>query len=124
MIYQVSPEQKAFLPNLIKTLSGKSHQILTFPANQKDHFASEAIPLMEKLGSVSIEPELAEQFVREKLHPQIFFDRIGENGIRARLEFHYGEHMVNPFASQKNQNRPTQPIRKFSSATLSKKEKS
>ncbi|MGI1659535.1 MAG: DEAD/DEAH box helicase [Desulfitobacterium sp.] len=102
MLYQVSPEQKAFLPNFIKTLSGKSHLTLTFPANQKDHFASEAIPLMEKLGSVSIEPELAEQFVREELRPQIFFDRIGENGIRARLEFHYGDHMVNPFASQKN----------------------
>lgn len=99
-IFQVSPEQQSFLPNLIGTLSEKSRQTLTFPANQKDFFASEAIPLIEKLGSVAIDPNLAKNFVREELQSKIYFDRIGENGIRARLEFHYGDHCINPFTSQ------------------------
>ncbi|WP_019850374.1 DEAD/DEAH box helicase [Desulfitobacterium sp. PCE1] len=99
-IYQVSPEQQSFLPNLLKTMSGKSRQTLTFPANQRDFFASEAIPLIEQLGTVSIEPKLAEKFVREELQTRIYFDRMGEYGIRARLEFHYGEYLINPFTSQ------------------------
>jgi len=104
-IYQVSPEQQSFLPNLLKTLSGKSRQTLTFPAHQRDFFASEAIPLIEQLGSVSIEPKLAEKFVREELQARIYFDRMGEYGIRARLEFHYGDYLINPFTSQGGANR-------------------
>lgn len=99
-IYQVSPEQSSFLPNLIKTLSARNLQTITFSGEQKDFFASEAIPLIEKLGSVSIEPEIAENFVREELIPKIYFDPYGENGIRARVEFHYGDHIINPFSSQ------------------------
>lgn len=103
-LYKVSQEQQAFLPNLIKTLSGKSRQTLTFPAHQKDYFASEAIPLIEKLGSVSIEPKLAKRFVREELQAKIYFDKLGEYGIRARLEFHYGSHCINPFTAQRSSN--------------------
>ncbi len=100
-IYQVSSEQKEFLPNLIKALSGKPRPAIMFPENQKDVFASEALPFIEKLGSVSIEPQLADKFIREDLQTKIFFDRLGEGGITARLEFHYGDIMINPFSAKK-----------------------
>lgn len=104
-IHQVSPVQQSYLPNLIKVMSGKNHQTLTFPDHQKDFFASEAIPLIEQMGSVVIDPQLAEKFVREELQARIYFDRMGEYGIRARLEFHYGDHIINPFTSQTGANR-------------------
>jgi len=107
-IYQASPEQKGFLPNFIKTLFGKSRQTFLFPADQKDIFASEALPLIEKMGSVSIEPQLAQRFIREDLQTRIYFDRGGESGITARLEFHYGDRMINPF-SAREETRNTSP---------------
>lgn len=99
-IFLASPEQKDFLPNFIKALSAKSNPTITFSANQKDTFASEALPFIEKLGSITIEPELASKFIKEDLQPRIYFDRIGENGISARLEFHYGDIMINPFSAK------------------------
>ncbi|KUO61450.1 MAG: helicase [Gracilibacter sp. BRH_c7a] len=99
-IYLASPEQQDFLPNLLKALPGKSGPTILFPADQKGFFASEALPLIEKLGSVSIEPELAEKFIREDLQARIYFDRMGENGISARLEFHYGDIIINPFSAK------------------------
>lgn len=99
-VYLASPEQKEFLPNLIKALPGKVSPTILFPADQKGVFASEALPFIEKLGSVSIAPELANKFIREDLETRIYFDRMGENGITARLEFHYGDIIINPFAAK------------------------
>jgi SNF2 family DNA or RNA helicase len=97
-IYQVCQEQTEFLPNLLKALSGKQRPGILFTAVQKDRFASEALPLIQKMATVSIEPTLADRFIREDLQPKIYFDRAGENGITARLEFHYGEILINPFS--------------------------
>lgn len=99
-IYCVSPGQAEFLPNLIRILAGKHHPGIVFPAAQKDIFVSEALPRMETLGTVAIEPELAAKFIREDLQPRIYFDRLGEAGITVRLEFHYGDIIINPFSSQ------------------------
>ncbi|UWG99237.1 DEAD/DEAH box helicase [Dehalobacter sp. DCM] len=99
-IYGVSPGQAEFLPNLIKLLAGKHQPGIIFPANQKDIFVSEALPRMETLGTVSIEPELAAKFIREELQPKLFFDRINDTGITVRLEFHYGDIIINPFSAQ------------------------
>jgi SNF2 family DNA or RNA helicase len=98
-IYLASPEQKEFLPPLLRALKGKIRPDVVFPADQRDIFASEVLPFIEKLGSVSIEPRLAKRFIKEDLHPKIYFDRAGENYITARLEFHYGSKIINPFSS-------------------------
>ncbi|AFV03527.1 Superfamily II DNA [Dehalobacter sp. UNSWDHB] len=99
-IYQVSQEQTEFLPNLLKALNGKQRPGILFTAAQKDRFASEALPFMQKIATVSVEPTLADRFIREDLQPKIYFDRAGENGVTARLEFHYGEILINPFSSR------------------------
>ncbi len=98
-IYLASLEQIEFLPSLIKALRSKIRPAIVFPADQKDIFASEALPFIEKLGSVSIEPQLAKKFIKEDLRPKIYFDRAGESYITARLEFHYGNNTINPFSS-------------------------
>lgn len=99
-IYLASAEQRRFLPALLKAIPGKTRPIIVFPADKKELFASEALPFIEKIGSVSIEPELAKKFIREELQAKIYFDRLGEAGITARLEFHYGSIMINPFSAR------------------------
>ena len=98
-IYLASPTQQSLLPPILRALNKGSDTNLVIPAAQKEFFASEALPLLGKLGQVSIDPTLEEKFNQETLRASIYFDRAEDMGITARLEFHYGDTVINPFAS-------------------------
>jgi len=98
-IYQASPTQKDLLPPILNALRKGSLTNIVIPAAQKEFFASEALPLIGKLGQVSIDPTLEDKFNQEILQAKIYFDRASDMGITARLEFCYGDTVINPFAS-------------------------
>lgn len=98
-IYQVSPTQRDLLPPLLSVLHKGSVSNIIIPDAQKESFASEALPLIGKLGQLSIDPTLEEKFNQETLRAKIYFDRNPDLGINALLEFHYGDTVINPFAS-------------------------
>jgi len=98
-IYLASPTQKDLLPPILMALRKGSTTHLVIPAAQKEFFASEALPLLGKLGQVSIDPTLEDKFNQETLQACIYFDRAKDMGITARLEFHYGDTVINPFVS-------------------------
>jgi len=98
-IYQASPTQKELLPPILKALHKGSMTNIVIPAAQKEFFASEALPLIGKLGQVSIDPTLEDKFNQESLQAKIYFDRASDMGITARLEFFYGNTIINPFAA-------------------------
>ena len=100
-IYQASPAQKELLPPLLKALHKGSLTNIVIPAAQKEFFASEALPLIGKLGQVSIDPSLEDKFNQASLQVKIYFDRASDLGITARLEFCYGDTVLNPFASSR-----------------------
>ncbi|MFZ3132973.1 MAG: SNF2 helicase associated domain-containing protein, partial [Desulfosporosinus sp.] len=98
-IYQASPIQKDLLPPILMALRKGSTTNLVISATQKELFVSGALPLLGKLGQVSIDPTLKDKFNQEALRAKIYFDRAENKGITARLEFHYGNTVINPFAS-------------------------
>ncbi len=98
-IYLASPTQKELLPPILSALRKGSTSNLVIPAAQKEFFASEALPLLGKLGQVSIDPTLEDKFNQEPLQASIYFDRAQDMGITARVEFHYGDTVINPFTS-------------------------
>ena len=85
---------------MLTALRKGSMSNIVVPEAQKEFFASEALPLIEKLGHVSIDPTLADKFNQENLQARIYFDRVGDSST-ARLEFHYGTTVINPFASSR-----------------------
>lgn len=97
-IYQVTPAQQEILPSIIKALRQEYSSTLILPSSSKEFFISEALPSLEKMGKVVIAPQLAEKFSREILITKIYFERGNNEGIEARVEFHYGENTINPFA--------------------------
>jgi len=103
-IYQASPTQKDLLPSIISALSKGPSTHIVIPSAQKEFFASEALPLIEKLGQISVDPLLENKFTHESLQAKIYFDRASDMGITARLEFHYGDTVINPFASTRDTN--------------------
>ncbi|HBW35108.1 MAG TPA: helicase, partial [Desulfosporosinus sp.] len=101
-IHQASPNQKELLLPLLSALRQGSVTNIVIPAAQKELFASEALPLIGKLGPVIIDPVLEDKFTQESLQAKIYFDRSNEMGITARLEFHYGETIINPFSATRD----------------------
>lgn len=97
-IYQVSPYQQQILPPMLKAMRKEFSSSLILPSSRKEFFISEALPSLEKMGKVSIAPDLANKFSREKLMTQLYFERSTDNGIEARVEFRYGKNVINPFA--------------------------
>lgn len=104
VIYLASPTQKDLLPPILKVLRKESTNNLVIPAAHKEFFASEALPLLGKLGLVTIDPTLKDKFSQEPLRACIYFDRTMDMGITARLEFNYGDTVINPFASAREPN--------------------
>ncbi len=98
-VYQATPAQKEVLPVMLKTLKQGFSTAIVVSKRQKERFASEALPLLGDLGQVSIDPALAEKFNRENLQANIYLDRAEGGGMTARLEFHYGDTVINPFSS-------------------------
>jgi len=98
-IYQASLTQKDLLPPIITALREGAKTHILIPSAQKEFFASEALPLIGKLGQVSIDPLLEDKFAHQDLQAKIYLDRALDMGITARLEFHYGNTIINPFAS-------------------------
>lgn len=97
-IYQATPAQQEALPSILKAFQREFTKDLLLPAAQKEFFVSEALPVIEKVGKVLVEPTLAEKFSRENLVSKIYFERSpAGSGIAARVEFHYGDKVINPF---------------------------
>ena len=98
-LYQASPTQKDLLAPIITALRKGTTNHIVIPSAQKEFFASEALPLIGKLGQISVDPLLEDKFTHENLEAKIYLDRSTDMGITARLEFHYGDTVINPFAS-------------------------
>lgn len=103
-IHQTSLKQKDLLPTILTALHKGAKNHIVIPSTQKEYFASEALPVIGKLGQVTIDPLLEDKFSHESLAAKIYFDRASEIGITARLEFHYGNTIINPFASARETN--------------------
>lgn len=104
-IYRSSEDQQKYLFPLLKQPLSARNKVI-FPAEFTEAFVSEVLPFIKRTGVVKVAPTVSEKFHQEDLMPRVYFDRTIEDttkqpGIAARLEFHYGEHIINPFASVK-----------------------
>jgi SNF2 family DNA or RNA helicase len=102
-IFQSNPTQQEYLPPILKAFHIGQSNTLVLPSNKREFFVSEALPALQKIGQVNIDTELQTKLIRESLITKIFFEKgkgeNTENGISARVEFHYGETLINPFGA-------------------------
>lgn len=101
-IYLAASYQQEILPPILKAFRKASSDTLILPAETREFFVSEALPVIQKAGKLEIDTELATKFTQEDLRTKIFLERGLNNGISARVEFHYGEISINPFASSES----------------------
>ncbi|HEX3045440.1 MAG TPA: DEAD/DEAH box helicase [Bacillota bacterium] len=100
-IYHPSLKQRQSLGPLYDHMLKEGGQKTTFTNRDKERFVSEALPLIQQMGLVRIDPLLQESIYQAELTAKIFFDQY-QDGISARLEFHYGDFRLIPFTANES----------------------
>ncbi|GHU72016.1 helicase [Clostridia bacterium] len=67
------------------------------PTDQLDSLVAELFPRLQTAGELNIAPELNERIEHGALDAAVYLDREGTQ-ILAKVEFHYGERSIDPFA--------------------------
>ncbi|HEX2954268.1 MAG TPA: SNF2 helicase associated domain-containing protein, partial [Bacillota bacterium] len=87
-------EQRAFTP-ILKAFGRVQDQLLPISQTDAALFIAEAVPILEGVCPVEIEPEILDALHQEPLAVSVWLDKY-ERGIMARVEFAYGELIINP----------------------------
>ncbi|MBP2649942.1 MAG: helicase associated domain protein [Firmicutes bacterium] len=94
-IYEVDGEFSRYIKPLLECFGETEGGKVFIPTAAATNFFTAALPSLETIGSVNVEPEVYNRFQREPLESRVYFDKSGE-GMSARIEFHYGELIINP----------------------------
>ncbi|MUK88727.1 helicase SNF2 [Ornithinibacillus sp. L9] len=78
---------------------GKIDQQLPIAKNQADAFLSEVLPSLKKVGDVEIEEKVQQEIIQVPLRAKLYLEA-QEDWIVGRLEYHYGEQVINPFSGR------------------------
>ncbi len=97
-IYQVDPEFSRAIAPMIQCFDESKHGVIVLPPASVSDFASDVLPALESMGEVVLSETVRDKLFREPLTPTVYLDRF-EQGISARLEFRYGEIVINPAIS-------------------------
>lgn len=96
-IYKASEKQrKAFIP-FFNAMAATKQEDIIFAAHEKERFVSEILPYVKNAGEVDIAPSLKDSFYQQDLIAKSYLDKL-DSGISARIEFCYGEEVVDPFS--------------------------
>ena len=100
-IYRTDEVFSSYLRPLMKCFSENKKSEIMIPIAEVPTFFSAVVPALEKIAVVNVDTSLERNFYREQLEKQVYFDRFGD-GISARIEFKYGEKIINPAAKMKD----------------------
>ncbi|WP_366924282.1 SNF2 helicase associated domain-containing protein [Metallumcola ferriviriculae] len=97
-VHKISEHQrKNFIP-LVNALV-ESPDGIHFTYNQRDRFASEILPAIQKIGRVEITTAVQESLYAVDLITEIHLDRVDDT-VKAEVRFIYGDVRINPFTHQ------------------------
>lgn len=98
-IYKLSSTQKELLNNLYYLLREPGDSILQVEKSQMQRFVSHVIPGLKHLGRVEIDEQVSDQIISPALNIKMFVD-LQDERILAKIEYHYGDTIIDPFQTQ------------------------
>ncbi len=99
-IWLTPPKERA-IAALYRSLAASEDSRLFLGAEEAGVFMSQMLPLLEESGHIVLAKEVEDAVLREELEAAIWLDKEG-NGISARLEFRYGNYVVDPHPATKS----------------------
>ncbi len=95
-IYHISEQQKKYFVPFYESILKSPKKEIIFSSEHKGRFVSEVLPYIKNIGQVQIDAALEKSFYQENLEAKIYFDK-AQDGIKAKIEFQYGDEVINPF---------------------------
>lgn len=102
-IYRVSNEQQKYFLPFYQTLEREKEPSIYIPNSYREDFASQVLPVIDKVGKLKIDQEVEEAIYKPELKANIYLDK-KEEYITIDIKFIYGDIEINPF--QKDKEKP------------------
>lgn len=103
--YKLSSEQAAVFEDLAYLRHPSHESDLPVSHDQMEMLVSHVMPQLKKLGEVEMDEEVSKQIADPPLQADIYLDRDDERLI-VKIEYHYGDIVINPFATTQNTQMP------------------
>ena len=97
-IFRVDDHFSRYIKPLIQSVRDSKKLETILPETVVSEFVTTALPLLETIAHVQVEPTVYDRFHKEPLEAAVYLDRLGE-GMSARVEFRYGPVTINPLAT-------------------------
>ncbi|WP_409275253.1 SNF2 helicase associated domain-containing protein [Neobacillus sp. SCS-31] len=94
-LVQLAEEDCARLAELKRLFKGEGTKEFPIPSGQEAFFLEKVVPGLRKLGSIQVSGTVARKHAFPPLVAKLYLDRV-KNRLLAGLEFHYGDHILNP----------------------------
>ncbi len=95
-VLEVEPEQR-HLVNLLWKNQYDGRCLFDYSLQETERFIGEVLPFLKLRGAVEISEDLRRRLVTHPLKATVYLDRDGQS-IIARVEFRYGDILLDPFA--------------------------
>ena len=98
VFYFIKPEETELISHLFNfrvNING-----LAISKKQTDRFFSEVIPSLKSIGNVKVADNVMEEIIQYPLQAKLFLE-LQEEMVIGKLEYHYGDHHVDPFNGHK-----------------------
>ena len=98
-VHALAEGQKDILRVLLSGRIASARTEIVFPPDRKERMISELLPILERTGELTVDPQLAARIVRGTLEASVYLDR-EDARIVARVNFKYDNITVDPFAKR------------------------
>lgn len=109
VFYKLSLEQQKLIKELKTFLNNRLEPFLTIAKDQIEPFLSHVEPVLRKIGTLSVDNSISDQIIVPPLQAKIFIDYNHEQ-LLVKIEYHYGERIINPFQSSQPDDNKTHVI--------------
>ncbi|WP_026475721.1 DEAD/DEAH box helicase [Alkaliphilus transvaalensis] len=99
-IVKISKEEQDSIIPILKTMEEVKDQKILIPKTLQQHFFTDVFPKISKSEKVKVCKSITELIEKNQLTTKVYLDSLG-NKIIAKVLFHYGDAIINPFLKDK-----------------------
>ncbi len=99
VFYKLSIEQLQRIKEMKALINNRKGNAITIANEQIAPFLSHVEPVLKRIGTISIDDSISNQIIAPDLHAKLFVD-YNQEQLHVKVEYHYGETVINPFQSK------------------------
>ncbi|WP_462420235.1 DEAD/DEAH box helicase [Salinicoccus sp. Marseille-QA3877] len=105
VLYKLTPDQNEALKPFTEYLEEGTSPDIPISAHQMGPFVSSTLPKIEQISDVTLSEAVTDNVINPELDAKIYVDGT-DYSVELRLEYHYGQVIINPFDNTEKVNVP------------------